>query len=64
LGLACGKHSGSANILGIADRAIDGLIDRVVFADHREQLVAATRALNRALLWHHYVVPQWTLLHF
>jgi microcin C transport system substrate-binding protein len=32
----------------------------VVFAKIREELVAATRALDRVLLWNHYVVPQWT----
>ncbi len=46
--------------MGIADKAIDSLIDRVIFASDREELVAATRALDRVLLWHHYVVPQWT----
>ena len=51
---------GSRNLVGIADSAIDALIDRVVFATDRDELVAATRALDRVLLWHHYVVPQWT----
>jgi microcin C transport system substrate-binding protein len=51
---------GSRNLIGIADKAIDALIDRVVFATDRDELVAATRALDRVLLWHHYVVPQWT----
>ena len=50
---------GSRNLVGIADNAIDALIDRVVFATDRAELVAATRALDRVLLWHHYVVPQW-----
>jgi microcin C transport system substrate-binding protein len=51
---------GSRNLVGIADKAIDALIDRVVFATDRDELVAATRALDRVLLWHHYVVPQWS----
>ncbi len=51
---------GSRNLIGIAEKAIDGLINNVVFATNRDELVAATRALDRALLWHHYVVPQWT----
>jgi microcin C transport system substrate-binding protein len=51
---------GSRNIVGIADQAIDALIDRVVFATDRDELVAATHALDRVLLWHNYVVPQWT----
>jgi microcin C transport system substrate-binding protein len=51
---------GSRNIVGIANKAVDALIDQVVFAKDREGLVAATRALDRVLLWNHYVVPQWT----
>jgi microcin C transport system substrate-binding protein len=50
---------GSRNIIGIANKAVDALIDRVVFAKDRKELVAATRALDRVLLWNHYVVPQW-----
>jgi hypothetical protein len=33
----------------------------VIFAKNREELVAATMALDRVLLWNHYVVPQWTI---
>jgi len=35
-------------------------IDRVIFAKNREELVAATRALDRVLLWNNYIVPNWT----
>jgi microcin C transport system substrate-binding protein len=52
--------SGSRNLIGIKNPAVDALIDRVIFAKSREELVAATRALDRVLLWNHYVVPQWT----
>jgi len=48
----------SANFAGIKNPAIDKLIDKVIFADDRETLVAATHALDRVLLWNHYVVPQ------
>ena len=51
---------GSRNIVGIKNPAVDALIDRVIFAKSREELVAATRALDRVLLWNFYVVPQWT----
>jgi microcin C transport system substrate-binding protein len=51
---------GSRNIIGIANKAVDSLIQQVVFAESREELIAATRALDRVLLWNHYVVPQWT----
>ncbi len=52
--------AGSDNITGIKNPAIDKLIDRVIFARDRDDLVAATKALDRVLLWNHYVVPQWT----
>jgi microcin C transport system substrate-binding protein len=49
---------GSRNYVGIKDPAVDTLVERVVFAKSRSELLAATRALDRVLLWHHYVVPQ------
>ena len=52
--------SGSRNTVGIKNPAIDSLIDKVVFAKSRAELVAATRALDRVLLWNFYVVPQFT----
>ena len=52
--------SGSRNTIGIKNPAIDSLIDRVIFAKSRAELVAATRALDRVLLWNFYVVPQFT----
>ncbi|MBM3545215.1 MAG: ABC transporter substrate-binding protein [Alphaproteobacteria bacterium] len=52
-------REGSMNLIGIKDPAIDKLIDRVIFAKDREELVAATQALDRVLLWNDYVVPQW-----
>ena len=51
---------GSRNLIGIKNPAIDALIDRVIFAKDRAELVAATKALDRVLLWNFYVVPQWT----
>jgi microcin C transport system substrate-binding protein len=59
-GSGAANTPGSRNLIGIADRAIDALIDGIVLAPDRDELVAATRALDRVLLWHHYVVPQWT----
>jgi len=58
-GTAAADRSGSDNTPGIKSKAIDKLIDAVVFAKDRETLVAASRALDRVLLWGHYVVPQW-----
>jgi len=51
---------GTRNLIGIKNEAVDVLIDRIVFAKDRAELVAATKALDRVLLWNFYVVPQWT----
>jgi len=59
-GSQAADQPGSRNYIGIKDPAIDALIDRLIFATSREQLVAATKALDRVLLWHDFVVPQWT----
>ncbi len=53
---------GSGNWFGIRDPAVDALIDRVIYAKTREELVAATRALDRVLLWGDHMVPAWTYL--
>ncbi|MEM7192342.1 MAG: extracellular solute-binding protein [Pseudomonadota bacterium] len=52
-------RQGSTNLIGVKDKAIDKLIDYVIFAKDREELVAATHALDRVLLWNDFVVPQW-----
>ena len=51
---------GSRNLAGIKNPAVDTLIERLIFASNRADLVAATKALDRVLLWNFYVVPQWT----
>lgn len=50
--------SGSSNYAGIKDPAVDILIGTVVFAKDARALTAATRALDRVLLWNHFVIPQ------
>ena len=58
-GSQAAEMAGSRNIIGIKNPAIDKLIERVIFTKDRDDLVAATKALDRVLLWNHYVVPQW-----
>jgi len=57
---AAADQPGSRNMIGIKNPAIDKLIERVIFTKDRDDLVAATKALDRVLLWNFYVVPQWT----
>ncbi|MGJ4940213.1 extracellular solute-binding protein [Bradyrhizobium sp. HKCCYLS1011] len=49
---------GSRNLPGIKNPAVDALIDRIIFAKNRAELVASCKALDRVLLWNCYVVPQ------
>ena len=50
---------GSFNIPGIKDPVVDALIGEVAAATDRPSLIAAARALDRVLLWGHYMIPQW-----
>ncbi|NVO14217.1 MAG: ABC transporter substrate-binding protein [Rhodoplanes sp.] len=59
-GSQAADQPGSRNLIGIKDAGIDALIDQVIYAKSRADLVAATRALDRVLLAHNFVVPQWT----
>ena len=58
-GAESADREGSRNYAGIKNPAVDALIERVIFAKDRDELVAATKALDRVLLWNHYVVPTW-----
>jgi microcin C transport system substrate-binding protein len=58
-GSAEADKNGTQNYAGIKDSAIDKLVDAVIFAKDRENLITACRALDRALIWGYYVVPQW-----
>ena len=56
---ATADQVGSPNSAGIKDPVVDSLIARVVGARDRPGLLAAARALDRVLLWGHYMIPQW-----
>ena len=58
-GSASADKPGSRNLIGIKDPGIDALIEKVIFARDRPGVIAATRALDRVLLAHDFVVPQW-----
>jgi microcin C transport system substrate-binding protein len=58
-GSAAAKMDGSLNLAGIADPAVDALIERVIAAKNREEMQIAARALDRVLRAGHYWVPHW-----
>ena len=62
-GSKAADEAGSSNLAGIKNAAVDALINRIIYAKDRDELVAATRALDRVLLWNYYVIPQWTSDH-
>lgn len=60
-GSEAADREGSRNFVGIKNPAVDKLINKIIFAKDRDELVAACRALDRVLLWNHYVVPMWNI---
>jgi microcin C transport system substrate-binding protein len=63
-GVESAKRQGSRNLIGVENPVLDKLIDLVIAAPDRKQLILRTRALDRVLLWNHYVIPQWHIQSF
>jgi microcin C transport system substrate-binding protein len=53
---------GSSNYAGIKNPVVDALVDLVINAPSRAELVARTKALDRVLLHNYYSIPQWSIL--
>jgi len=56
-GSEVGKKDGSRNYSGINSPVIDALIEKLISANDRIELLTAIHALDRVLLWGHYVIP-------
>lgn len=54
---------GGKNYAGVRHPVVDALLDKLLAAQTREEQVAATRALDRVLLWQHYAIPNWYINH-
>ena len=50
---------GSRNYAGIKSVAVDGLIERIIYAENSSELTAACKALDRVLWYGYYLVPNW-----
>lgn len=50
---------GTRNYAGIHDPVVDDLVERIIAAKDRSELVALTKALDRVLLWGFYSIPHW-----
>lgn len=53
------NEKGSRNTAGVNNPAVDALVDMIVNAPNRAELLARVHALDRILLWNFYVIPQW-----
>lgn len=60
-GSAAADSAGSRNTIGIKNPAIDKLIDLIVQAQTREDLIVRCKALDRVLQWNYYLVPNFSL---
>lgn len=58
-GSEAAAREGSRNIIGIRDPVIDELIELLIAAPDRESLITRTRALDRVLLWNHFLIPMY-----
>ncbi len=58
-GSTAAEQPGTRNVVGIEDPVIDDLIEKLIAAPDRENLVTRVRALDRVLQWSHYVIPHW-----
>ena len=47
------------HIASVKNPAVDALVDMVINAPSRAELLARVHALDRILLWNFYVIPQW-----
>ena len=56
--------NGSRNYIGVSNPAIDALIEEIIQATSREDLVHHVHALDRILQWNYYVIPQWHISHW
>jgi len=51
---ASANRQGSQNYSGVQDPAVDALVNKIINAEDRDALIAATRALDRVLNWNFY----------
>ena len=50
---------GGSNLGGVKSKAVDAMVEALTQSKDKQSLLAAGRALDRILLWQHYVIPNW-----
>jgi microcin C transport system substrate-binding protein len=56
--------NGGGNLSGVKNDVVDELIDQVITAESKEELISSAKALDRVLQHNHYVIPQWNITKF
>lgn len=54
-------QEGSRNVTGVSDPVVDHLVETAEAAETLDQVIAACRALDRVLLWDHYLIPLYAI---
>lgn len=58
-GSASADVTGGLNIAGVKNPAVDAIIEKIIEAQTSGEVITATRALDRVLMWNYYFIPQW-----
>ena len=45
--------------MGIKNPVIDSVIEKLIMSETYDKLITHTRALDRILLWNHYMIPMY-----
>ena len=58
------NQKGSPNYMGVENPVVDEIIDQLISAKSREELVTFTKVLDRILLFNYYLIPQFHIGHY
>ena len=61
---ATADQPGSPNYMGVKNPVLDEIIDKLISAKSREELVTYTKVLDRILLFNYYLIPQFHIGHY
>ncbi|MBF0620869.1 MAG: ABC transporter substrate-binding protein [Magnetococcales bacterium] len=51
--------NGSRNYMGLSNPVVDAMVDHIIYAKSRSELITACHALDRILQTNHYLIPNW-----
>ncbi len=63
-GSSTADQQGSPNYMGVKNPVLDEIIDKLISAKSREELVTYTKVLDRILLFNYYLIPQFHIGHY